>query len=53
VEWFRRWCLGIGSGQNNLNNIIDVLTGRKKDYKGTGIPSRATGWLLTPPRTAR
>lgn len=45
--------LGIGSGQNNLNDIIDVLTGRKKDYKGTGIPSRATGWLLTPPRTAR
>jgi hypothetical protein len=45
--------LGIGSGQNNLNNIIDVLTGRKKDYKGTGIPSRATGWLLTPPRTSR
>jgi hypothetical protein len=45
--------LGIGSGQNHLNNIIDVLTGRKTDYKGTGIPSRTTGWLLTPPRTAR
>ena len=45
--------LGIGSGQNNLNDIIDVLTGRKKEYKGTGIPSRATGWLLTPPRTSR
>jgi hypothetical protein len=45
--------LGIGSGQNHLNDIIDVLTGRKKDYKGTGIPSRATGWLLTPPRTSR
>ena len=45
--------LGIGDGQNHLNDIIDVLTGRKKDYKGTGIPSRATGWLLTPPRTSR
>jgi len=45
--------LGIGSGQNNLNDIIDVLTGRKTDYKGTGIPSRTTGWLLTPPRTSR
>jgi len=45
--------LGIGTGQNHLNDIIDVLTGRKKDYKGTGIPSRATGWLLTPPRTSR
>jgi hypothetical protein len=45
--------LGIGSGQNHLNDMIDVLTGRKKDYKGTGIPSRATGWLLTPPRTSR
>lgn len=45
--------LGIGTGQNHLNDIIDVLTGRKKDYKGTGIPSRTTGWLLTPPRTSR
>lgn len=45
--------LGVGSGQNHLNNIIDVLTGRKTDYKGTGIPSRTTGWLLTPPRTSR
>ena len=45
--------LGIGTGQNHLNDIIDVLTGRKTDYKGTGIPSRTTGWLLTPPRTSR
>jgi hypothetical protein len=45
--------LGIGSGQNHLNNIIDVLTGKKTEYKGTVIPSRTTGWLLTPPRTAR
>jgi hypothetical protein len=45
--------LGIGGGQNHLNNIIDVLTGRKTNYKGTGIPSRTTGWLLTPPRTER
>ena len=58
-KWYPKWngleggVLGIGSGQNNLNDIIDVLTGRKTDYKGTGIPSRTTGWLLTPPRTAR
>lgn len=45
--------LGVGTGQNHLNDIIDVLTGRKTDYKGTGIPSRTTGWLLTPPRTSR
>jgi hypothetical protein len=58
-KWYPKWngleggVLGIGGGQNHLNNIIDVLTGRKTDYKGTGIPSRTTGWLLTPPRTAR
>lgn len=58
-KWYPKWngldggVLGIGSGQNHLNNIIDVLTGRKTDYKGTGIPSRTTGWLLTPPRTSR
>ena len=58
-KWYPKWngleggVLGVGSGQNHLNNIIDVLTGRKTDYKGTGIPSRTTGWLLTPPRTAR
>lgn len=45
--------LGIGSGQNNLNDIIDVLTGRKTEYKGTVIPSRASGWLLKPPPTRR
>lgn len=58
-KWYPKWngleggVLGIGGGQNHLNNIIDVLTGRKTDYKGTGIPSRTTGWLLTPPRTSR
>jgi len=58
-KWYPKWegleggVLGIGSGQNHLNDIIDVLTGRKTNYKGTGIPSRTTGWLLTPPRTSR
>jgi hypothetical protein len=43
---------------NEINNLKifgccwDNIT-LKKDYKGTGIPSRATGWLLTPPRTSR
>jgi hypothetical protein len=45
--------LGIGSGQNHLNNIIDVLTGRKTEYKGTVIPSRASGWMLKPPPKRR
>lgn len=58
-KWYPKWpglsggVLGIGDGDNKLNDIIDVLTGRKKDYKGTGIPSRTTGWLLTQPRTSR
>lgn len=58
-KWYPKWSglsggvLGIGTGQNNLNDIIDVLTGLKTDYKGTGIPSRTTGWGLTPPRTKR
>jgi hypothetical protein len=45
--------LGIGSGQNHLNDIIDVLTGRKTEYKGTVIPSRASGWMLKPPPKRR
>ena len=45
--------LGVGSGQNHLNNIIDVLTGRKTEYKGTVIPSRASGWMLKPPPKRR
>jgi hypothetical protein len=45
--------LGINSGQNHLNDMIDVLTGRKNSYKGTGIPSRTTGWGLVPPRRTR
>jgi len=58
-KWYPKWpgvsggVLGIGDGDNKLNDIIDVLTARKNSYKGTGIPSRTTGWLLTPPRTAR
>jgi hypothetical protein len=45
--------LGIGSGQNHLNNIIDVLTGKKTNYEGAKIPSAATGWPLIRPRTER
>ena len=59
-KWYPKWpglsggVLGIGDGDNKLNDIIDVLTGvSKNSYKGTGIPSRTTGWLLTPPRTSR
>ena len=59
VKWYPKWdgleggALGIGTGQNHLNNIIDVLTGKKTEYKGTGIPSRTTGYLLTPGRKSR
>ena len=45
--------LGISSGQNYLNNIIDVLTGKEQSFKGVGIPSRTTGWGLTRPRRER
>ena len=45
--------LGIASGQNHLNNIIDVLTGKEQSFKGVGIPSRTTGWGLTRPRRER
>ena len=59
LKWYPKWdgleggALGIGTGQNHLNNIIDVLTGKKTEYKGTGIPSRTTGYLLTPGRKSR
>jgi len=58
-KWYPKWdgleggALGIGTGQNHLNNIIDVLTGKKTEYKGSQIPSRTTGYLLTPPRKSR
>lgn len=58
-KWYPKWpgmeggVLGINSGQNHLNNMIDVLTGRKTTFNGVGIPSRATGWGLMPPRTNR
>jgi len=59
VKWYPKWegledgTLGIGSGRNHLNNIIDVLTGKKTEYKGSTIPSRTTGYLLTPGRKSR
>ena len=59
VKWYPKWegledgTLGIGSGRNHLNNIIDVLTGKKTEYKGSQIPSRTTGYLLTPGRKSR
>lgn len=59
LKWYPKWdgledgVLGIGSGQNHLNNIIDVLTGKKTEYKGSQIPSRTTGYLLTPGRKSR
>jgi hypothetical protein len=59
VKWYPKWdglesgTLGIGTGQNHLNNIIDVLTGKKTEYKGSTIPSRTTGYLLTPGRKSR
>jgi hypothetical protein len=58
-KWYPKWdgleggALGIGTGQNHLNNIIDVLTGKKTEYKGSQIPPRTTGYLLTPPRKTR
>ena len=58
-KWYPKWSglsggvLGIGSGQNHLDDMIDVLTGVKTNYEGVGIPSRTTGWGLTPPRTKR
>jgi hypothetical protein len=58
-KWYPKWSglsggvLGIGDGQNRLNDKIDVLTGRKTSYEGVGIPSRTTGWGLTPPRSTR
>ena len=59
LKWYPKWdgleggALGIGTGQNHLNNIIDVLTGKKTEYKGSTIPSRTTGYLLTPGRKSR
>jgi len=59
IKWYPKWegledgTLGIGSGRNHLNNIIDVLTGKKTEYKGSTIPSRTTGYLLTPGRKSR
>jgi hypothetical protein len=59
LKWYPKWdgleggTLGIGTGQNHLNNIIDVLTGKKTEYKGSQIPSRTTGYLLTPGRKSR
>jgi hypothetical protein len=58
-KWYPKWSglsggvLGIGSGQNHLDDMIDVLTGVKTNYEGVGIPSRTTGWGLIPPRTKR
>ena len=58
-KWYPKWSglsggvLGMGDGQNRLNDKIDVLTGRKTSYEGVGIPSRTTGWGLTPPRSTR
>jgi hypothetical protein len=58
-KWYPKWpglsggVLGVGSGQNHLDDIIDVLTGRKQTYERVSIPSRTTGWGLTPPRSTR
>ena len=58
-KWYPKWSglsggvLGMGDGQNRLNDKIDVLTGRKTSYDGVGIPSRTTGWGLMPPKTQR
>ena len=58
-KWYPKWpglsggVLGIGSGQNHLDDIIDVLTGRKQTYERVGIPSRSTNWGLMPPKTQR
>jgi hypothetical protein len=58
-HWYPKWTglsggvLGIGDGQNRLNDKIDVLTGRKTSYEGVGIPSRTTNWGLRAPKTQR
>jgi hypothetical protein len=58
-HWYPKWpglsggVLGIGSGQNHLDDIIDVLTGAKDSYERVRTPSRTTNWGLRAPKTQR